>query len=101
MITKNHNATRNVNEMLEYLEDSIKDLDVFVEKRGDGGYIAVANKLSHKKTGKNIFTYWPTSSSVAVIILRILPRKPYHSVQEMKDDQLADKIKRKYMEMVG
>ena len=88
-------------EMLEYIKDIIKDLDVLVEKRNDGGYIAVANKLKHLSKGKNVFTYWPTSSSVAVIILGLLPRKTYHSIEEMEKDQVAAKIRAKYSEMVG
>ncbi len=88
--------------MLEYIYSAIKDLDVSIERRNDGGYIAVANKLRHLKRGKNVFTYWPTSSSVAVIILGIIPkRKTYNSVQEMEKDQVAEKIKLKYTQIVG
>ena len=75
-------------------------MDVFVEKRGDGGYIVVANKLRHLSKGKNIVTYWPTSYSVAVIILGLLPRKTFHSVEEMKQYQVAEKIRTKYNQMV-
>jgi len=87
--------------MMEYIQNAIKDLDVFIEKRNDRGYIAVANKLKHLKKGKNIFTYWPTSSSVAVIILGLIPkRKTYYSVQEMVKDQAAEKIMLKYNQMI-
>lgn len=88
--------------MLEYIQDAMKDLDVFIEKRNDGGYIAVANKLKHLEKGKNVVTYWPTSSSIAVIILGLIPkRKTYHSVDEMEKDQVAEKIKLKCNHMVS
>lgn len=86
--------------MMDYLNEIIKEMDIVVEKRGDGGYIAVANQLKHLKVGKNVFTYWPRSASVAIIILGLLPRKTYHDVEEMKKDQVASKIKSKYNEMV-
>lgn len=87
--------------MIQYIKDTIKDLDVFVEVRGDKGNIIVANKLKHLKIGKNIATYWPSSGSVAVIILDKLSRTTYHSVEEMKKDQVAEKIRAKYSEMIG
>jgi hypothetical protein len=93
IIVTNCHAGNIVEQMLEYIKNSIKDLDVFIEKRGDGGYIAVVSKLKHLKRGKNVFTYWPTSSSVAVIILGLLPRKTYYSIQEMEEDKLVTKIK--------
>ena len=101
IIVTNCHAGNIVEQMLEYIKNSIKDLDVFIEKRGDGGYIAVVSKLKHLKRGKNVFTYWPTSSSVAVIILGLLPRKTYYSIQEMEEDKLVTKIKLKYKQMVG
>jgi hypothetical protein len=88
-------------DMVQFIEEAIKDLDVFVEKRGDGGYIVVADKLRHLSKGKNIVTYWTTSCSVAVIILGLLPRKTFHSVDEMKEYKVAEKIRIKYHEMVG
>ena len=87
--------------MQEYLKDVVKDLDVFIEKRGDGGYIAVANKFKHLTKGKNVFTYWQTAYSIAVIVLGLLPRKIYYSVEEMEKDKVAEKIRSKYNEMVG
>ncbi len=90
-----------VEQILKYIKDSIKDLDVVVKKRNAGGYIVVANELRHLSQGKNIFTYWPTSSSVAIIILKLLPRKTYYSIEEMEKDQVATKIREKYRQMVG
>lgn len=88
-------------ELVNYLQDAMRGLDIFVETRGDGARIAVANKLRHRAKGKNVFTYWPTQSSVAVIILGLLPRKTYHSVEELIRDKVAEKIKSKYSDMVG
>lgn len=88
-------------EMLEYINNIIKELDVFVEERGDGGYAVVANKLKHLSKYKNIFTYWSTLSSVSIIILGKLDKTPYHSVKEMENDQVATKIRKKYGELVG
>lgn len=88
-------------QMIQYINDAIKDLDVFVEVRGDGGNIIVANKLKHLSRGKNIATYWTSSVSVAVIVLGLLPRKTFYSVEQMKLDQVAEKIRAKYSEMVA
>jgi hypothetical protein len=38
-------------QMLEYIQNAIKDLDVFIEKRDRGGYIAVAKKSGYFKKG--------------------------------------------------
>lgn len=90
--------------MLLYIQDVIKDLDVFTEKRGDEANIVVPNKLRHLTTRKNVFTYWPGKSSIGLIILGTgyLPkRKSFHSVEEMENFHLAEMIVSKYNEMVG
>lgn len=91
----------NMEQMLEYIEEASKDLDISIEKRSDGGFIAVANEMNHLAKGRNVFTYWTTSYSVAVIILRLLPRTTYHCVEDMEKDQVAAKIRAKYNEIVG
>lgn len=78
--------------MVEFVKNAIKDLDVSIEKRNDGAYIVVADKFKHLARGKNVLTYWPTSKSVAVIILGLLPKKTYHSVREMEQDRVAEKL---------
>lgn len=55
--------------MMNYIKEAIKELDVFTEERGDGAIIVVPNKLRHRKTNKNVFTYWPGVSSMGLIIL--------------------------------
>jgi len=87
--------------MEEYLHKAISDMDVTIEKRNDGGYIVVANKLKHLPKGKNVFTYWPRMNSIAVIILGLLPNKTYYSVDEMEREQVAAKIKSKYTQLIG
>jgi len=57
---------------------NVVDIDVSTEIRGDGGSIAVANKLRHLSKGKNVFTYWTRSCSVAVIILGLLDKKTFY-----------------------
>lgn len=93
-------------QMIKYIQDIIKDLDVFTEKRDSGGYIVVPYKLSHLSTRKNVFTYWPRprASTVGLIILGqgYLPKnKTFHSVEEMEKSRVAEKILSKYIEMVG
>jgi hypothetical protein len=97
---KINNVDNNVKEMLEYIDNVVKELDVTIEKRNDGGYIAVANSLSHLSKRRNVFTYWPTSVSVRLIILGLLPLKTFYSVEEMRNDKVAEKIRSKYNEMV-
>lgn len=91
-----------ITQMIAYINDAIKDLDVFTEKRKDGGNIIVANALSHKTNGKNVATYWVTSKSVSVIILsKKMEKTLFQSVEEMEEKKVAEKINIMYHEMVG
>lgn len=89
-----------INDMVEYINNSVKDLDITIEKRNDGGYIIVANKLRYRKSGKNVATYWVTSSSVSVIILGVIPRTTFYILDEMERAEIAQKIRMKYYDMV-
>lgn len=92
-----HINNDNVDQMLKYILGAIEPLDVSIEKRNDGGYIIVANKLKHLSRGKNVATYWPTSSSVALIVLGLIPnRTTFYSVNDMKNRHVAEKIVEKY-----
>ena len=84
-------------QMIRYILDAVEQLDVVIEKRNDGGYIVVANKLKHLSRGKNIVTYWPTASSVALIILGLIPnRTTFYTVNDMKNMNVAERIVEKY-----
>lgn len=85
-----------VDQMILYILDAIEPLDVFIEKRNDGGYIVVAEQLKHLSKGKNIVTYWPTGSSVRLIILGSIPRTTFYTVNDMKNMKVAEKIVEKY-----
>lgn len=98
---KNNIDGNRVDDMLEYINAVVQELDVTIKKRGDGGYIAVANRLIYLSKGKNIFTYWTTSVSISVIVLGLLPRKTFHSVEEMKNSKVSEKIRSKYNQTVN
>lgn len=99
--TKTQKGESSIEEMVGYIKDSVKDLDVFIEKRNDGGYIIVANELRHKKSGKNVGTYWVNGNSVAVIIMSDIPRTTFYRLTDMKDIGLAQKIRAKYSAMLS
>jgi len=98
--SKRNKMKNSVEEMAEYIKETVKNLDVFIEKRGDGGCIVVAKVLSHKKRGKNVVTYWMTSNSISVIILQVLERTTFYSLNDMKNAEIAEKIEAKYNQMV-
>lgn len=91
-------------QMLNYIQEATKYLDVLTQKRNDGGYIVVPYKLTHLTYRKNVFTYWPGKSSISLIILGpgYLPkRKPFRTVDEMKNYHIAEMIVSKYNEIMA
>lgn len=100
IMNNTHAGESKISQMIAYINAAIKDLDVFTEERDGGGYIIVANALRHKTNGKNVATYWVTSKSVSVIILRKMEKTPFYSVEEMKEQKVAEKINAKYREML-
>lgn len=94
------NIEDNVILMREYLNKSTEGMAVHFKTRNDGGVIVELNSPTTRV--KNLFTFWPTLSSISVIILGLLePRKVYRSVYDMEQDRVATKIKSKYNELAG
>ena len=92
--------SNNISQMIEYLTNSTKEMNLKFIKRADGAIIAeLKNPITRVK---NVFTYWETSISISVRVIGLIdPRKTYYSVQQMEHDELLNKIKAKYNEIAG
>lgn len=94
--------------MINYVEESFRGKDIYGKsenerERPKGGYIIVPRELHDAglEQGKNVVTYWKQYSNQQVKVdLRGFGIKYYKSVKEMEEDDLRQKIRDKYDELI-